>query len=333
LYVNPGGALRFGTAALGGLANYTAGTGNIFINPGATVQLEAASNINTTALQKIEVRSTADKPGILQLNTAMDPATLVSSTSTGLLQVNVATFGTALNLTSIGDGSFQLGAAVNTSYTANTLGVGSGNSYRIGGTGAFTLTLAPTTATSPVLTGTAKALFGSLAATGNTVALNQTNNYSGGTTIARGMTVSFTTGTSNTPFGSAAVDVFGTVVASTTTGSFLGASTTNTNSVIFHPGAILKLDSSVTNNANRWEDAKALTLDGTQVWTIGLANNAVSETVGSFTFNRGSSIKTASGTGTGSLVLTGGAGTSFTRTGTGTMVFLPTAGKLGLTGS
>jgi len=55
VYVNAG-TLRFGTG-LAGNTSSTAGTGNLVINPGAGIQLEAATNISTGAGQKIDLRS------------------------------------------------------------------------------------------------------------------------------------------------------------------------------------------------------------------------------------------------------------------------------------
>jgi hypothetical protein len=167
LWLNADGSVAHsgGTYALGGAAvrftNATsqAGTGRLVIGPGASMQLEGLGNVNTAAGQMIEVLSSPATRGSLVLNAALNPASVVSASSTGLLQANVGTFGTALDLATIGDGTFQFVGAVATTYSATTLGAGAGSVYRVGGNGQ---NITITAANANVLTGANRVQLGSM---------------------------------------------------------------------------------------------------------------------------------------------------------------------------
>ncbi|MEO6741370.1 MAG: autotransporter-associated beta strand repeat-containing protein, partial [Chthoniobacteraceae bacterium] len=258
------GLLRFGTQ-LAENATAKAGTGLITINAQGAVRIANATNFN--AGQQLQVNGFANSPAVVRiLGTATISAAQVQSTITptssrGALLLE-ATYANALDLSLIGDGSFYLGTQGNISYTANTLNAGSGSVYRLGqsNAAASVLTLAPTTASSPVLSGANSLIVGSLAAGFNngtgTVFLNANNTFSGGSTVARLSNLRFSTGVTqgfggsgltNAPLGTGAVDAFSTLTAEGTAGSFVNPNTLAvTNPVNIHPGAIIRLD----NNTN-----------------------------------------------------------------------------------
>ncbi|NBV33796.1 MAG: hypothetical protein EBR81_08450, partial [Proteobacteria bacterium] len=307
VYANPGALVKFGTT-LSASGTAQAGIGNLYINPGGSIQLEGLGNINTVFGQKIEVRSTANSLGILQLGATMDPASVVSSNSTGLLLLPT-TQSTALNMGTLGDGSFQLAGAA--TYSATTLGAGVGGVYRIGGNGQNLTIIA---ANNNVLTGTASALFGSLASAGGTLYLNNTNDYNGGTTVARATSVNITSGGANSPLGSGAVDLFGSLQVYGANGSLVNGGT-NRNAMVLHPGAQLQLGDTTTLNADRWSDSASMLLNGASL-IYGGSNNT--ETIGALTYARGSRITINNGT---TLKATLQAAGSLTRGTFGTLVF------------
>ncbi len=220
--------LRFGTA-IAASTTAQAGIGNLTINPGGQIQIEALTNINTTAGQKVDARSTPAAPAQVQLNAAFDPSSILTSASNGVLLLNTATFGTQLNLSTIGAGNFQLAAGLATTYSASQLLVGSNGTWVVGGNNAnFTFTSTNTN----VLSGSGLLQIGSLAFGGGTVTMNTSNSYTGGTVIARGTGLLWNPSTAgNTPLGTGAVDVFGTATATGANGVF------SQNSFVIHPGA------------------------------------------------------------------------------------------------
>ncbi|MCX6878881.1 MAG: autotransporter-associated beta strand repeat-containing protein [Verrucomicrobia bacterium] len=91
-------------------------------------------------------------------------------------------------MSSFGNGAWFLGSAVSSNYSATTLTVGAGNTYRLGGGGA-TLTLSAAN----VLTGANNVLVGSSSTNGaGTVTLSSASgqNYTGTTTVTGGATLS-----------------------------------------------------------------------------------------------------------------------------------------------
>ena len=298
VYVNPGAALRFGTA-LSPNSTSQAGIGNIFINPGGEIQLQAATNINTAVGQKVDARSTPAALARVQLNSVFDPTSVLTQTSTGLL-ILPNTFNVALNQATIGDGSFQFAMTGDNTYTATTLGAGKDNVYRLGGNSQnFRITttnnnvLTDVAVATPGVTtvGAARLQVGSLASNGGVFVFNNTNNYTGGTTIVRGAQANFNSGgvgSANTPFGSGQVDVFGTLLNNG--GGFQNtAGTANNNVVVLHPGSQLTIDA-VSGATNIWNDSAPIALNGATFLYQSSSGNAGQETVGAVTFANGSRI-------------------------------------------
>ncbi|MEI9894809.1 MAG: hypothetical protein WDN28_13205 [Chthoniobacter sp.] len=172
------GAVRFGNSSTASTSATIGQATRVIVNPGGSIQLQAAANV---ANAKIEVHSSGSFAGSVVLNSAFDPKSLITSDSSGLLLLG-ATFSTALDMSLIGDGTFQLGTTGAFTYSAGTLGVGAVNPltgvnvYRLGGN-AQNLTI--TAANANVLTGDNQVQIGSLLSAGGTVLFNNTNNYNG----------------------------------------------------------------------------------------------------------------------------------------------------------
>ena len=169
---------------------------NISVTAGANLSLSNSGNIGNN--QTISVASTANALGGIGFsNSALTQAQLsgMFTDSTGgyggVLGINTA-YSTALNMGTFGNGVGQgywfLGSAVSSTYSATTLTVGAGNTYRLGG-GGGTLTLSAAN----VLTGANNVLVGSNSTNGAgsvTLSSNSGQNYTGTTTVTGGATLS-----------------------------------------------------------------------------------------------------------------------------------------------
>jgi len=134
------------------------------------------------------------------------------------------------------------------------------------------------------------------------------------------------------------VNVYGTLTAAGANGSFLasGSTTSNTTPSLLNPGSILSFDNtngfqgvSAGNNTNRWGDTTAIALNGSTLQLLG-QNNAAgsSETVGTISFDKGSTVIIKRNT-AGNTVLTA-AGLTRSPNGNGTLSLLTSAaGTLG----
>ncbi|MCX6856579.1 MAG: autotransporter-associated beta strand repeat-containing protein, partial [Verrucomicrobia bacterium] len=342
VFVNQG-LLRFGNPGAGSVTA-TAGTGAIQLNPLGAIRVDAPANV-PTAGQVTSIGTTWSLP-ISRVGAALTQAQIVAYTNAAStntqLRLDTAN-SNALNMAAIGDGSFILGSQGAVTYSGNTLDAGNqvtlgqngyvagatGGTYRLGSNDAAgtVFTLAPATATNTILTGVSNVVIGTLAVGGNngtgTVLFNNTNNYTLGTTISRGSEGRIQTGTTNTPLGGGQVDVFGTLRAVNTNGSFIGSGTTNNNAIVMHPGSAIVLDGTGSaNNANRWGDTNAVALNGSSFTMQTLTATAQNETVGAITYANGSRIginNPGSPLTANILTSTGG----LTRVGTGTLVFVP----------
>ncbi|TCO92740.1 autotransporter-associated beta strand protein [Chthoniobacter flavus] len=314
IFVNSG-ALRFGDIVAGNnTAN--AGTGLITINPGANIQLQAATNLLPG--QQVAVHSIPNALGTFLTFAVLDPTRVITSDSTGLLRIPT-NYNIPLDLSAIGDGTFQLGTTGNNSYTAPTLGVGAGNIYRLSG-GGQTLNI---NSFDNVLTGTARLVVGSLNSSG-TLALGHVNDYTGGSTVVRSSTLQWTPSTTDvSPLGTGQVDVFGQTIAYGTGGNY------KLNTFVFHPGATIRIDNNAGGNVNvdRWDDSTAVPLNGATLSFNGRSGAISTETYGDLTFAAGSRIALSSqGTGQVELSMPG-----FAREENGTMVFTTgAANRLGI---
>lgn len=330
------GSLRFGSNYTDAAwASVKLASDNIYINPGGAIRLRGTGNIG--AGQNLELRSVPGMMAVVTTVTDFNPASVVSANSSGIhgLEVNTAT---ALNQSALGNGTFFLAASAASDsagtlanpidYTANTLGAGANNTYRLGGLNQ-PLRLLPGTDTSTVLTGANKVVIGSLASNGaGTVTLNKTNNYSAGTTVSRGSTVILNSGGTDTPLGSGAVDVFGTLNAAGASGALIAGATTNNNTVTLHPGALLRFDNT-SGSTNRWGDTTAVDLNGASIRFDG-HSGGTTETIGAITIQKGARI----GLNSAGNPLTILSAASLARTAGSTLVITNSAAdRLGTTGN
>ena len=159
------------------------GTGGVTVNGG---ELRLSGTGNIASGKTVQVNS----GGMLSVTGIFNPTSLISANSSGALGLDVTGFNIALNMASIGNGSMFLGGDTNpATYTATTLGVGSGNTYRLGAGGGNSLVSGLTISGTNVLTGGAAVVIGSTLANvpyvkGNGwITLTGSNNYTGGTTI------------------------------------------------------------------------------------------------------------------------------------------------------
>ena len=210
------------------------GTGNILVNPGAAVQFNSLTNVVAGWTGLLDVRSNAmGNYGIVRLaaDETLDafhfrlgnlggPQTtsyfglagglgldgLGKNVGAAIIALNTV-YTQAIDMRRIGDGTAFLGSTSNQvgqvgSYNAPTLGVGAGNTYRLGA-GNSTLYVQSTMAANNVLTGAGANLVVGLIHSGmnvdninggngrGTVVLMTDNNYTGSTTVNRGSTLEF----------------------------------------------------------------------------------------------------------------------------------------------
>jgi autotransporter-associated beta strand protein len=253
-----GGLIRFGDVSNEGLVINVPGMLNnsrIRINPNGNMFL-ASTNVTIGAGQ-VEQFSVGPQYSLLRLGTgAITGATAASWTtpnSLGVVALNT-TNANPFDLALFGNQNYYLGATGAATYQAGTLGVGAGNTYRLGGGGsALTFqTLNGTPNGAGVLGGANKVLIGGNGANlGGTVLFNDVNTYTGPTIVSRGndtlqfiQQVSATAGPLGLDAAPQAVDNFGTLTAQGSFGSFQNlAKTGNQYNVILHPGSTLRLDS------------------------------------------------------------------------------------------
>ncbi len=358
VYVEPGGVLAL-PSATGWYSNATQPTLTITSSPTALAEVQLNYNGALPTMTNGAAPAGGISGGViaLGLNLALPGATTINIPALGSNPAIVMTafagpVSQAINLGSIGDGSFFLGAASNITYNG-TLTIGSGNTYRLGAGGAqlalaSTITLTDSSGTQ-VLIGSALANgTGNLTnGTGTVVLLMNNNTYAGGTVINRGSTLvvggADATGTGG-PLGlsTSPVTVYGSLTAAGN-GSFLqmGSTTTNVNSTFtFQPGSILTFDNVTTtfqgitaaNNNNRWGDTAAINLNASTVQLLGQnAAAATTETVGAVSFTGGSVIASKRGNTGNTVTLTVA---SLTRVNRGTLTLVTAnAGTLGSSAS
>jgi autotransporter-associated beta strand protein len=316
LYAGTAGANGLGIVVNGGLlrfgdVNSENGTAmnldtmlrgsTIRINPTGGIFLTNPANVNFGTGQ-VELLSSGSQMGLFRMsNAAFNQAYLqnaLSSNSNGVLALN-ASIANPLNLATIGNGRSFFGATANADYTAETLGVGADNLYRIGGGGARLNFDSPAVIGVFVEGATpgTRVLFGNQAVNGNSgeTDLRDIYTYTGGTIISRSSSLLTRTATSgaNGPLGNGgAVDIFGQVrlYSGATLRNFAG--TANQYTVNLHPGGVLWLDNE-GGIQNRYDDNTALNLNGGQLF-LRAENNAATttnEVIGAVGFSRGSSLR------------------------------------------
>jgi autotransporter-associated beta strand protein len=185
---NASGAFTVDQGTLSALTAGVLSTAGATVNPAGILRLGGSANFGGA----ITVNSDNNGLGVLGLAYAgaVPSGTTFSSTGTfgGVLGIDAVGYGTALNLTTLGANVF-LGSTQGGNYTAATLGIGTGSTYRLGGGGGAL------SVNSPVL-GTGALVVGAVVGTGATallnmnsgqVNLNTANSFTGGTTLNGGV--------------------------------------------------------------------------------------------------------------------------------------------------
>jgi hypothetical protein len=136
LYLNQGITRARATNALG--------TGPVIVNPGAILDFNAVDNLG--ASQTLTIRSNSNFLPMISVNTDIAHPTGANVNATGapvgiigLSNTTGGTYNTPINMGALYGGGWYLGGistgAYDARYTAASLGVGAGNTYRLGGGG------------------------------------------------------------------------------------------------------------------------------------------------------------------------------------------------------
>jgi autotransporter-associated beta strand protein len=227
-YINAG-LLTFGNRAAGNTAA-TLGSGDIFVNPGAAIQVRGTANVNTGLGQQVVLTGTPYSPAVFRSLFALTQADYTSMIASGVSNSNQvailameATTPAAANLdmSAIGDGRLYLGSiSADRTYGGAAAGsalipglanlpnsvVGGSSTNRVyrlgGGDGTARTTIINLTAAGAGLNnvgGTTDVQIGSLATAGLTnyntgfVYFQDQNTYTGQTVVSRGLTLRFNT--------------------------------------------------------------------------------------------------------------------------------------------
>ena len=302
-YVNAG-LLAFGNR-LTGSTTANLGMGNIYVNPGAAIQVRAVANINTGVGQQVVLTGTPYSASVFRsvgVFTQSQYQDMIVSGNTNSNQVAVlaleATNNNALDFATLGNGRLYLGASGDRTYGAPSIAPGLANLANsvIGGTSTnpvyrFTHT-SGNTLTINLSVGGIGNLGGStttdmqignqafLGPNGNTgtsgfVWFSDQNSYTGQTVIARLMTLraasSMAALDAAGPLGanaSALIDVYGglRIEGGGSVRNNAGTANFYTN-INFHPVSRLTFqDMSATGaNSNRWDDNTGINLDGSAI--------------------------------------------------------------------
>lgn len=238
-YINAG-LLAFGNRSVGN-NTATLGVGNIFVNPGAAIQVRATTNINSASGQRVVLTGTPYSPAVFRALAAFTQGELTSMISSGasnsnqvaILAMEATPAASNLDMSTIGNGRMFLGSiSADRTYTGAATGsallpglanlsnsvVGGTSTNRVyrlgGGDGSVRTTLINLTAAGAGLNdvgGATDVQIGSLATLGLTnyntgfVLFQDQNTYTGQTVISRGLTLrlstAMTTGNTAGPLG------------------------------------------------------------------------------------------------------------------------------------
>ncbi|MHA3774421.1 beta strand repeat-containing protein [Verrucomicrobiota bacterium sgz303538] len=341
----------------------SAGTGPVYVNPGAI--LDFNSNSNLAPDQPLIVRSNSAFPTMISVNAdgvthPVGANVDFSNAATGIVGLSngANVYNSVIDLGALYGGRWSLGGipsgntangAYDARYTADSLGVGTDNLYRLGGGGtSFFLSISDAAGTprNNVLTGAANSVrlgFDSgnilpVAATNYQFVIGGTQDFGGSTVIHRGMVTRLGSAAAGGKSGlsSGQIDIFGSLYLSSN--ATLQDGGTATNALVLHPGATIQLDNNnapatnmaAANVANRLADNQPLVLNGAQLDMLGNNNNASTETVGDTTFSRGARIR-VSKAGTGTTTLTLNSLTADGNKGNSLLIHTSGAGTLGTT--
>lgn len=360
-----------GTNILGGAVQVQAnsgtplGTGPVRVMPDGALTVWGNGALGGASLT---VLSRATAMGAVGLADDFNPtflnATNFSSRSNVTLQLGTASWNTALDMATIGDGTAFLSAlasGTSSQYLAPTLGAGSvsayvpaatGGVYRVAG-GGDTLIFG---GTDNVLTDNGAnptflqvgnprntALRSTVTNGGGTVTIRNYNNFTGGTQVAFNATLQFDSGagfTNQSPVGSGDIEVYGALVLggpgnvgnlALNTASFYNAGTGNNHNVIvMRPGGRIDISDTagvLPGNQGKWKDTTGQDLNGGQLRYFGDEGVNSVEQIGAITARKDSALHVArANAGSAELSIAG-----LTRATGGTLVVTTgTASQLGI---
>lgn len=352
---NPANNYSGGTNIIAGEVQVTAttgtplGSGPVRVFPTGTLRLGGNGSVDGT---KLEVMSSPAALGAVSLDQNFNPTVLTSTNFSSVynstLQISQPYWTQALNLAAIGDGRAFLGSGLGqeVKYMASTLGAGVADAWNPG-VGVYRLVGGSNNlgfdGANNVLTGNAYLqagpqrgmVLGGLTNGGSSVIIRNSNNYSGGTQVAEGMQLVIETGGSpigETPLGSGAVEVYGTLLIQGNLGSAFNASTgTNTNPITLRPAGQVRIIDSfntlVAGDQGRWGDAIPVDLNGGTFRLDGAANWQTVESIGAVTARKGGVLTVVKSNTASSAQLNLA---SLSRADRGTLTINYTAGFLGI---
>ncbi|MDP4963201.1 MAG: hypothetical protein NWP77_03710, partial [Opitutales bacterium] len=294
-----------------------AGTGDIVVNRGTTIRLNAPSNVLTDRGSTVQLYgSLATTLTTVQVGTDAAPAAYgLRSSSNGalVLSMNDGLFATPVDQALLGNGRWGMAALTNSFYSAPTLGAGAGDTYRFFGANSAVLSVTSAGA----LTGTASLQVGvpqldngfALGGGSASVRLYGDQSYAGETIIFRnreaGSTQNFLEFTGD--LATSAFHVFGRLNARAA-GRFTDDAGAQVNAVNLYPGAWLRLDyavdiadtaftsrldaSNLTTavSENKWGDTTPMLLRGATVNLINSSGRVAREEVGVITASQGAAV-------------------------------------------
>ncbi len=335
------------------LSSANAGTGDIVINRGTTIRLNAPANVLTAEGSTVQLYGTlATTLTSVQLGTDAAPAAygLRSATVGALaLQMNEGNFATALDQSLVGNGQWGLAAASTTFYTAPTLGAGADGVYRFFGSNAASLSITSAGA----LSGSASLQVGVSQlengfALGNGVGnirLYGDQSWTGATTIFRnreaGSTQNFLE--FHGDLATSVFHVYGRLNARGA-GRFTDDSGAQVNLVNLYPGSGLRIDYAVdvadtpfasrldasnlatAQQENKWGDTTPLLLNGATISLISSSGRVNREEVGAITVTQGAGVYLERTGTNGQMILSA---PSVTRVGQATFAVRENADELG----
>jgi hypothetical protein len=317
------------------------------VNPGGTIDFNSFDNL--TFGQPMIVRGNSNFIPMISMNNDNPHPTMDVDTSAapvgiiGLSNTTNGFFSTPIDLGALYGGGWYLGGissgAYDARYTADTLGVGAGNTYRLGGGGlAFVASVdAGNTPINNLLTGAeARVVYGfdsgNIRGANTTTfqfVIGGTQDYGGATLINRGTVMRIVSPNNGVHVRPQFLD--GRCLRQSgdrTDATLATAGGGSTNDIVLHPGAALHLDNNnaggqfaAANVADRWGDSTPIVLNGALLDLVGRVDATTTETVGDVTFARGARIRvgrnTSGTTGTATLSLAsltaaGGVGNTLT---------------------
>lgn len=311
-------------------ATANAGTGDLVVNRGTVIRLNAPSNILSAQGQRVQlIGSEAVNSTRVELGTdaPITSYNLFSISNAQLaLNLNEGLWTNTIDLAKVGNGRAGVSAVSNTYYTAATLGAGIDNVYRFGGSNAATLAITQ----SGALSGTASLDVGrphyiagaNPGSTEAVVRLYGDQTYTGVTNIYReadgGIVGAILELTGDSK--SSAFNVYGRLTLRGD-GRVTNDAGTQVNTVNLFPGGNLRLDYSMDvadnfiisrldnsnlgleTDENKWGDSTPMVLDGAGLNLINHSGRVNQEVVGAITVKGGAGITLERNGGSGQMVL------------------------------